>query len=484
MQKFINPETLNKIKAENNFYEFIKQAWPIVDPACFDESAWHLKLLADYFQALSEDKIPTNNLLINIPPRFGKSRVADLFVPWIWIKNPEKKFIYGSYGKELACDATKLIRTVINSSWYQERWPLRLTENRQDYIANYRRGNCYAVGTGGAVTGKGASYLIADDLVKVQQANSDTEIKSANDWYDDTFSNRFDNIKTIKKVVIGQRIRNDDIAGHLLEKNPNGWEHIVLPLEYDGTRYTSSIGLDDPRTEIGQSLWPNRFGAKEIEKVKGDHTELGYATEFMQRTTTIQGCIFKKDWFINRIDNTDIVARFISCDTAQSVKSSADPNAIIVGEIRSDYRLFIRDVSCKRLEFPQLQAEVERLSSMYKYKLKKILIESKSSGISLQQSITQSSPDWMGNLIFPVNPVGDKVQRFYQASMWCEKGTVLLPPPNENFSWLFDFESEFFSVPQSRHDDMSDALSQLILFVEPYLAEALRAYKEGVKQWD
>ena len=67
--------------------------------------------------------------------------------------------------------------------------------------------------------------------------------------------------------MIGQRVHETDLAGHLLEQG--GWEHLCLPAEFEETRRcTTSIGWTDPRTEDGELLWPEQHGAAAIASLK------------------------------------------------------------------------------------------------------------------------------------------------------------------------------------------------------------------------
>jgi predicted phage terminase large subunit-like protein len=471
---------LKKKLLEDNLYLFVKDAWHVIEPSTKFVDNWHIEAICKYLKALIRGEIPSRNLIINIPPRTMKSILTNVMMPcWIWATQPEKKFIFTSYGEDLAIRDSVQCRKLLTSPWYQSKWniELRKDQNQKGSFENTKGGYRKSFGFGGGVVGEGCDVLCIDDPIKPEDANSDPIRNTVNSTYDNTISTRLNDPKQGLKVLIMQRLHEDDLSGHLLGgKEP--YEHLCLPQEYEGIRFVSSIGFVDPRKENGELLWPDRFGPKEVQSIKNTLTELGWAGQQMQRPSIISGNIFKKEWFANRIDNDDVVSRWISCDTSQSIKATADPNAIILAELRSDYRLFIRFVSNKRLEFTDLQSEVEQIATRYRNKLQAIIIESKSSGISLQQSISNTSPDWMKELVVPWNPTGDKVQRFYQAAVWCEKGCVLFPPPTENYPWLFDFEKEIFAVPNTRHDDQADSVSQLIIYLENALVEGLRYRQE------
>jgi len=477
-KKLPNLQQVQKELASRSLYFFVKKAWSVIEPSTPFVDGWHIKAICEYLEACVMGEI--RNLIINVPPRHMKSLLVNVFFPaWVWTTKSEKKFIFTSYGEDLAIRDSVQCRKLITSQWYLNNWDveLRKDQNQKGSFENSKGGYRKSFGFGGGIVGEGGDFICVDDPIKPEDAHSDPVRNTVNSTYDSTISTRLNDPKQGVRLLIMQRLHQDDLSGHLLAGKEH-YEHLCLPAEYEGVRFISSIGFVDPRKSNNELLWPERFGVAEIQSLKNTLSELGIAGQLQQRPSTVAGNIFKKEFFTNRIDNDDVIGRWISCDTSQSIKATADPNAIVIGELRSDYRLFIRFVSNKRLDFTDLQSEVEKLATRYRNKLQAIIIESKSSGISLQQSISNTSPDWMKELVVPWNPTGSKEQRFYQAALWCEKNCILLPPPTENYEWLYDFEKEIFTVPNSTHDDMADSFSQLIIYLENALVEGLRYRQE------
>src|ERR1700692_608443 len=70
----------------NNLYEYMKAAWPVIEPAPFLPN-WHIELLAEYLEAVTHGEI--KRLLINLPPRYMKSTCVSILVPtWVWTRSP------------------------------------------------------------------------------------------------------------------------------------------------------------------------------------------------------------------------------------------------------------------------------------------------------------------------------------------------------------------------------------------------------------
>ena len=129
----------------------------------------------------------------------------------------------------------------------------------------------------------------------VQEAESDSVRKGTVDWWDVVMSTRVNDPRSAAKVVVMQRCHQQDLSGHVLEQG--GWEHLCLPAEYEGPGRVTSIGFSDPRTEIGELLWPERFGPEELETLKRSLGTYAAAGQLQQRPSPSGGGIFQRHWF-------------------------------------------------------------------------------------------------------------------------------------------------------------------------------------------
>lgn len=467
---------LDAERCRRSFYAFVVSAWRYVEPGTPFVDGWHIRALCDYLQALAEGRIPSNSLMINVPPRHMKSLLVNVFFPaWVWAGVPFAKFLCFSYAEDLTLRDSMKCRGLIGSRWYQERWHLAISprQDTKDKFENVEGGYRYCFGTGGSIAGQGGDYLLIDDPLEISKANSKAERDHVNYVYDNAIATRGNDPRTVRKILIMQRLHDEDLCGHILARG-DAWESLILPAEYEGRRFTSSIGFEDPRQDAGALLWPERFGAAELATMKQTLSEIGIAGQLQQRPAPLLGAIFKRDWFKARVPSMPCVGRFFSWDTAASIEDTAAYTCGIVGELTPDYRLFIRNVWRDRIEFPQLQYAIEAQAHRFGAKmLKDIIIENKSSGIQAIQSLRQTSK--LAEHIVPFTPKGDKIARAYEAAKWCEKGMIILPEPGDQVAWLNDFEDELFTFPNSPFKDQVDALSQLCDYLSFYLAEGLEA---------
>jgi predicted phage terminase large subunit-like protein len=187
--------------------------------------------------------------------------------------------------------------------------------------------------------------------------------------------------------------------------------------------------------------------------------------------------------FDAKVLRADVVARWCSWDTALKDGDGNDYSACVVAELTSDYRLLIVDVWRDRLQFPDLPDAIATMASRWNYdgKLSGVLIEDKASGTSAYQTLLRTAPDWLAAILQTFRPTTDKVQRARQAAVWCKRNSVLLPHPDARLEWMHDFEHELYAFPDVTFDDQTDALDQLILYLENYISAGWRA-REGEGQ--
>ena len=239
----------------------------------------------------------------------------------------------------------------------------------------------------------------------------------------------------------------------------------------------------------GPALWPEHKPLAEVLSLRDSTPELDWEATYQGNPTPASGYTYRREWWEgkNRFapDGRDlrglVVARFQSLDTAEEEGASNAWTVDITAEILKDYRLAIRHVYRARMTFDMLPATIESMARQWNGDglLRQVIIEDKSTGKSAVHTLRATAPAWLRGMIYPFKPQGSKETRAAAASVWCRNGMVLLPHPPEGAEWLLDFEDELFSFPQSAYMDQVDACSQLILYLENYLAEGWRARGGG-----
>lgn len=464
IERLLIDEEIARRKAVGNFSYFCKLAWHIVEPTVPYVGNWHVDAIGEHLEAVLNLQI--RDLVINMPPRCSKSTLISVMFPaWCWLRQPGKKFLYSAYADTLSVRDSIKCRRLIESDWYRSffkpTWEMNKDQNRQDEFSNTEQGYRIATSVGGAGTGKGGDIVVCDDPHKATEVFSDAKRNSVLEWWDFEMSTRSINPKTVARILVMQRLHPKDLSGHVLERG--GYDHLVLPMEYEGQKKVTSIGWQDPREQIGELLSPQRFGDAEIITLKRDLGAHGYAGQMQQRPTAIEGGIIKRAWFKWYDPNNppwDLTQHVQAWDFAASEKNSAD-YTVGGAAARRQAGVYIVDWVRDRVEFPAALQMFRAFVSKHPKALKK-KVENKSNGTAVLQTVKLTIPG-----VVEVNPTNDKTSRLVAVSPFVEAGNVYLPT---GAPWVNDFVNEVcgFSGEGSGHDDQVDVFTMLL---DEYLSQ-------------
>jgi predicted phage terminase large subunit-like protein len=289
-----------------------------------------------------------------------------------------------------------------------------------------------------------------DDPLNPLQAASEVMRKSANDWFDQTFSSRLDDKERGVIVVVMQRLHQEDLTGHLLAKG--GWENLCIPAVAE-TRTVIDFGRVKLIREPGDLLHPSREGPGAMERAKRDMGSMAFAGQYQQRPTPAEGGILKLHWFPKyEKPEQDYIQIVQSWDTAYKKGEHNDPSACLTFGARSDGHDLLH-VLVSRMEYPELKATLIRHAA--DWQATAVLVEDKASGQSLLQDVRKETT----LPLIAIMPHGDKLTRATTVSAMVEAGRVRLP---RHAAWLTDFEGEMMHFPNGAHDDQVDALTQYL----------------------
>lgn len=193
--------------------------------------------------------------------------------------------------------------------------------------------------------------------------------------------------------------------------------------------------------------------------------------------------VWLREWFTDRYRLDDeamerqVIARFLSYDTASKDKDHNAYSACVVAELLPDYRMRLRHVWRERLLMPQLVERIERDIATWNtdgklytpgHERGAVIIEDRASGIGAYQTLMHGGSEMMRAVLRPFNPTTSKDERFGNAGVWAKNGSFLLPAPTDETRWLFAFEQEVFE--EGEFLDQRDAVAQVILWNEPRLS--------------
>lgn len=425
---------------------------------------WHIDLLASKLEECRLGKI--KRLIITIPPRNLKSiSVSIAFSAYLLGHNPAEEIIAVSYNQELADKLSSDTSKLINSDFYRHLFPqTRQKRATANLLETHQNGRRYAAGTGGTLTGLGANFIIIDDPIKPADANSETTRQKCNNWFDSTLSTRLNSKKNGCIIIVMQRLHEDDLVGHLLDKNANEWELVNLPaianedkiISYNNYLNGKFCNKSSIKCKLGQPLHSQREDAETLQKLRKNMGEYGFSAQYLQQPAPAGGAIIKKDWlcylpsgkFMQRKQYDRVI---LSVDAAQAITDLADFSAITIwGQVGEKY--YLLHVWRGKVEYAKLKAKTQDLTAQFSPNI--TLIEDKSSGSALLQDIKNC-----GNRVIPIRPETDKISRLMAVCSLFEMGQIILP---DDKTWLPDYAAELLAFPKSRHDDMVDSTSQAL----------------------
>jgi predicted phage terminase large subunit-like protein len=457
----------DRAECEDRLITFLERSWPNYDPSIFIPG-WHLNAIAEHLEAVAFGQI--RKLLINIPPRSCKTILSSVAWPaWIWAQEPDaaypligpqSSFLCLTYGDQFAMDTATTMRRLVLSRWYQERWggrvqlaPDTMGKAKFDTTAG---GSRISTSVGGATLGRGAGIKLLDDVHKIDEVESEVTRQGVIRTYDEALKSRVTDPKTSAEVIIMQRLHSDDLSGHVLEEG--GFVHLCLPAEFDDRRRCVTVlGWVDPREDDGDLLWPERFGRAELAPFKKN--PYSWAGQFQQMPVPRGGGILKAEWWGDWEDEKHwpvfdyIVA---SLDGAYTEKRSNDPSALTIWGVYTDQnqrrRIMLVDAWREWLELHDLVTKIAK--SCKTFKVDRLLIENKASGISVGQELERlfGREPWGIDLIDPKSQ--DKIARAHSVVPTFVDGVVVAPLSRE---WAQMVVQECADFPRGRHDDLVDS---------------------------
>jgi predicted phage terminase large subunit-like protein len=239
-------------------------------------------LIARRLEAVERGEI--DRLMIFMPPRHGKSELASKRFPaWCLGRNPSRQIIAASYNSDLASDFGRNVRNIVASPEFGEVFPgvALAADSQAANRMNTNKGGAYvAAGVGTAITGRGADIALIDDPFKDrEEADSERRRDVVWDWYRSTLYTRL--MPGAAIVLIQTRWHEDDLAGRLLEQQPDQWTVLDLPAI----------------SNAGEALWPEWYDVPALERIKASIGQREWSALYQQQPQPDEGTFFQRGWF-------------------------------------------------------------------------------------------------------------------------------------------------------------------------------------------
>lgn len=441
----------------NDFRAFLHKTFNALSPTQTYVPCWHVEAIAWQLERVRRGKV--RRLIINMPPRSLKSITASVAFPaYVLGHDPSRRIVCVSYSGDLAKKHSNDFRAVIESPWYKTVFPgtrVGRFKNTESEIEFTRRGYRMATSVGGTVTGRGGNIVIIDDPLKPEDAMSEPKRTAANLWFNNTLLSRLDDKRFDAIVIVMQRVHIDDLVGFVLEQSDE-WEVLNLPAIADTDATIPVWGGLKHHRKAGEVLSPEREPLSVLEDLKNQMGSDPFSAQYQQQPVPPGGAMVKRQWVQRYAELPPREERMFtmqSWDTATKGGPENDWSVCTTWIITRKKFFYLVDVWRKRVDYPDLKANVERLAKQWG--ARRVVVEDAVAGTALVQELRSRIPG-----IVAVKPVGDKGSRMAVASSRIEAGQVFLP---ESAPWLADLEAELFAFPGSRHDDQIDSISQALL---------------------
>lgn len=523
-------EFKEKVREKNPAYQKARQSlWEyekIMNPQFFREDRWHLKAIAETLQALVEDRIIRRvsekewhiatgeeiqalmqeeiryeickKMMMNIPPRHGKSYSLQEFEKWSFGRDQETSVITVSYNDILSGRFSGNVRNGIeeqkidrNRVVFSDVFPaarIKAGDGAKNIWSLVGRFFSYlGTGFGGTITGIGCRIGVIDDPIKNdKEAFNDRVLEEQYTWYTDTFLSRIEEGGYI--IINMTRWANGDLCGKLLEKEPGEWYVLQYPACLNAEKVYQVFACQESR-ELSECAACEEYPCQKLQKEPMDENgeiigemmcpELLSFRSWNQKRRITSPAIFLANYQQQPVDVTnalygpfktyapeeiDVQMFERICSYADTADEGADFLCNICFGVIDEY-IYVQDVYYTDEGMEMTEPETAR--RIKQFKVREAVIESNNGGRGFARNVKKKLKEWNWSrtvVYWFHQSLNKKARILSHASNVMEQ--VIMPEGWEK-KWpeFYQHIRRYQKKGNNSHDDAEDCLTGVVEYV-------------------
>lgn len=393
-------------------------------------------------------------LIVNMPPRHGKSLTATSLASWLFGKNPRNKIITASYNETLSTLFARTVRNTIktvkagNGLVFSDIFPntkIKYGEASAQMwsLEGSNQPNYLATSPSGTATGMGGNILLIDDIIKnVEEAYNERVLDSHWEWFNNTMMSRLEG-ENYKIIVIMTRWATGDLAGRILEEfSPEDIEKI----EWKAVQEDGSMLCDSILSKRSFELKTRAMNADIIE------------ANYNQKPIDVAGRLYDDLMVWESLPESGWMERLNFTDTADT---GTDFLCSING-VSNDREFFITDLVFSDEAMEKTEPAVADLLNSEEISVS--YIESNNGGRGFARNVERILQEKHKNYkttIRSVPQTKNKESRILASSAWVSKNVFFPPNWKNRFP---DFARQILTYQRkgkNAHDDALDVLASI-----------------------
>jgi hypothetical protein len=416
---------------------------------------------------LTRLEIPSQRLMINLPPGFGKSVLVSMWTAWGVAQYPDSNFLYISFSHDLASKHTYFIKSIIGSPIFKYLFDvgIKVDSRAKDHFATDKGGIIRAFGSGGPVVGSDAGLpgldrfsggVILDDPHKPDEVHSDAIRARVIRNYQETICQR-PRGPNVPIVFIGQRLHEEDLPAWLESGNDTtAWDMVKL----------QGLGVN------GHALYPEVMPTDKLLALQ-QKSPYVFASQYQQDPIPAGGALFKPGWFERLDEEPEMILTFITADTAETSKTWNDATAFSFWGLYEIETLGRKTgvMGLHWIDCVELRVEPKDLKDNFMAFWQSCMlhptppeftaIEKKSTGVTLSSVLGEVRGLSVRN-IDRTRASGSKAQRFLESQPYVAQRLISLSTHAKHAVLCLDHMSKITANDTHRHDDIADTLADAI----------------------